>query len=168
MAAVLNRATKEYLKSVNTPDYGVDWIINPDLSAVVGHPSKYWVITGDVVTLMDLAARDAVDAQEVVDLTLANRAEAAAEIDRPTSDGINRRELIELINKRDNYLVNRVQELQGMVAALQGAIAGSVGDLSTMKTDVGAVDTTPLPTSTRTRAAAIQIYKDDINAGVAD
>lgn len=54
------------MQSVNTPDYSViDWIIEPDLSAVVGFDSKYWVITGDTVALMDQAARDAVDAAEL-------------------------------------------------------------------------------------------------------
>ena len=39
-----------------------EWIINPDLSSVAGFHSQYWIITGDVVTLMDQAQRDAVDA----------------------------------------------------------------------------------------------------------
>jgi len=66
MASVLNRTTRQYLQSVNTPDYPtLDWIIEPDLSAVVGFAAKYWIITGDVVTLMDQAARDAVDAAEL-------------------------------------------------------------------------------------------------------
>ena len=63
MASVLHRTTKQYLQSVNTPDYPtVDWIINPDTSAVTGFGTQYWIITGDIVTLMDLATRDAVDA----------------------------------------------------------------------------------------------------------
>ena len=63
MANVLNRTTKQYITSVNTPDYPVvDWIIEPDLSAVVGFPSIYWTITGDTVSLMSQAERDAIDA----------------------------------------------------------------------------------------------------------
>jgi len=63
MAVVLNRVTKELINSANTPEFPiVDWIINPDLSAVTGFPSKYWIITGDVITLMSQAERDAVDA----------------------------------------------------------------------------------------------------------
>jgi len=47
MANVLNKTTKEYLLSVNTPDYSTeDWIINPDLSNVEDIPSKYWKIDG--------------------------------------------------------------------------------------------------------------------------
>lgn len=66
MAAVLNRTTKEYLRSANTPEYPVlDWIINPDMSAVEGWASKYWIITGDTVSLMTEAQRNAVDAAEL-------------------------------------------------------------------------------------------------------
>jgi hypothetical protein len=64
MAAVLNRTSKVYIPSANTPDYPVaQWIINPDMSLVEGFPSQYWIITGDIVTLMDQTQRDAVDAQ---------------------------------------------------------------------------------------------------------
>lgn len=50
MANVLNRQSRLYLKSVNTPDYPEsDWIINPDLSAVSGLPSQYWVIETSVI-----------------------------------------------------------------------------------------------------------------------
>jgi hypothetical protein len=62
MANVLNRTTKQYLISVNTPDYDpLQWIINPDLSAVGSFPSIYWTITGNVVTLSNAAARAVVD-----------------------------------------------------------------------------------------------------------
>jgi len=65
MAVVLNRATKQLRRSANTPDFPVaDWIHSPDLASVTGFESKYWIITGDVVTLMDQVARDAVDAAE--------------------------------------------------------------------------------------------------------
>lgn len=63
MADVLNRTTKEYLTSQNTPDFDVlDWIINPDLSGVVGVPIRYWKIVGDVVSEMTKPEKDAVDA----------------------------------------------------------------------------------------------------------
>ena len=66
MAAVLHRTTKQYLASANTPDYPLaDWIHNPDLSAVAGFDSRYWTISGDTVTLMDAAARSAVDSAQV-------------------------------------------------------------------------------------------------------
>ena len=79
MADVLNRATKQHLTSVNTPEYPVaEWIINPDLSAVTGQPVKYWVISGDSVSLMDQAERDAVDAA----LREASRDATVAQLDQ--------------------------------------------------------------------------------------
>lgn len=45
MANVLNKNTKVYLTSVNTPDFDEDeWLINPDLSAVANVPWHYWQI----------------------------------------------------------------------------------------------------------------------------
>ena len=47
MANVLHRITKQYLKSVNTPDYPLaEWIINPVLPEC--EPSE-WVIEDDIV-----------------------------------------------------------------------------------------------------------------------
>lgn len=60
MADILHRTTKQLLLSVSTPRYpAVDWIRDPDLSAVAGIPSKYWKITGDVVAAMTEAEKDA-------------------------------------------------------------------------------------------------------------
>ncbi len=60
MANVLNRTTKQYLESVNTPDYPTeDWIINPDLSSVSGVDKKYWFLDGDTVREMTAAEKDA-------------------------------------------------------------------------------------------------------------
>ena len=80
MADVVNRTTNQYLQSVNTGDFpSQDWIINPDLSAVEGQPTKYWVITGDVITLADQATRDAIDAAELD----ASRDETADHMNNP-------------------------------------------------------------------------------------
>lgn len=63
MASVLNRITKEFRTSANTPDFPVaDWIINPDLTAVAGQPSIYWVITGDIVSLASVGEQATIDA----------------------------------------------------------------------------------------------------------
>jgi len=63
---VVHRTTKEYRRSVNDPDFPTGtWIHSPDLSAVNGFDSKYWTITGDVVSLMSQGERDAVDAAEL-------------------------------------------------------------------------------------------------------
>ena len=85
MSSVLNRITKEFRRSANTPDYPIgDWIINPDMSAVKGKPSKYWVISGDAVTLMDRAAMDLIYAQEESDALdeIADQLERAKSFDK--------------------------------------------------------------------------------------
>jgi hypothetical protein len=65
MADVVNRTTRVHLRSVNTPDYPAsEWIINPDLSAVAGVPTRYWLISGNTVTEMTPAQKAAVDAAE--------------------------------------------------------------------------------------------------------
>lgn len=82
MATVLHRTTKELKLSVNTPDFPIGlWVINPDLSAVIGFPSKYWTITGDGVSLMAQTARDAVDTQEAMDTIALDRSQQKLRID---------------------------------------------------------------------------------------
>jgi hypothetical protein len=76
MGSVLHRITKEIRGSVNMPDFPPnEYIHNPDMSAVVDQPSKYWDINGDIVTLKDAASRTAADAAEAA--TLAANALAA-------------------------------------------------------------------------------------------
>ena len=70
MATFLHRTTMQLLPSTSESSLSepvANYIENPDLSAITGFPSKYWIITGDVVTLMDQAARDAVDAANLSD-----------------------------------------------------------------------------------------------------
>lgn len=70
MAAVLNRVTKEYRRRANTPDFDTDpdYIIAPNLTGLVdaeGYPTvltRYWKITGDVVSEMTQGEKDVVDA----------------------------------------------------------------------------------------------------------
>ena len=62
MADVLNRLTKQLLLSVNTPEYpAMEWIINPDLSAVSSVPWRYWKIVGDSVVEMTAEEKAIVD-----------------------------------------------------------------------------------------------------------
>lgn len=82
MATVLHRTTKVLKRSVNTPEFPVvDWIRNPDLSAVAGFSSEYWIITGDIVTLMNPGQRNAVDTQEAADTLAQDKTENKARID---------------------------------------------------------------------------------------
>lgn len=57
MANVLNKLTKQYLQSVNTPDYPEsDWIINPILPNC---DQKFWLIEGDSIREMTQSEKDA-------------------------------------------------------------------------------------------------------------
>ena len=57
MSNVLNKITKQYLISVNTPDYTEsDWLINPVLPTC---DSKFWVIEGDTIREMTHEEKDA-------------------------------------------------------------------------------------------------------------
>lgn len=50
MSNVLNKLTKQYLQSVNTPDYPTsEWLINPVLPLC---NQKFWVIEGDTIREM--------------------------------------------------------------------------------------------------------------------
>jgi len=65
MANVLNRTTKEFRRSVNTPDFPVEnWIINPDMSSLIETNPKYWVVEGDTIRDMTDVEKDVVDANE--------------------------------------------------------------------------------------------------------
>jgi len=76
MPNYLHRTTKQYQTSVSPASLAepvVNYIQDPDLSPVAGFPSIYWIITGDIVSLMDQAARDAVDAQIAADAVEAEK-----------------------------------------------------------------------------------------------
>ncbi len=65
MPNYLHRTTKQYLQSVSPASLSepaANYIFMPDLSAVAGVPSQYWIITGDVVSEMSQAEKDVVDA----------------------------------------------------------------------------------------------------------
>ena len=84
MPAWLHRTTKQYLTSVSPASLTEpesNYIQEPDLLAVAGFPSQYWIITGDLVSLEDQAARDAIDVAALV----SQRDAIADEIDRVES-----------------------------------------------------------------------------------
>lgn len=138
------------------------WLHNPDLTPVTGVPNKYWVLTGDILSEMDQAAKDAVDAAEAAALVADNRADALVLPDDVVDPiGWNQRALIELLNKRDNYVVNRLTELQAAFDAMKA----SAGNISSLRDSIPA---SWLVTATRLRSDAIQDYKDEITSGGAD
>lgn len=139
MANVLNRTTREYLPSVNTPEYPVeDWIINPDMSATIGFPSKYWVITGDEVTVMNQAQRDAVDAAEVA----ARRDSIVARLDQ--AEALERAELKATLDEFNLHAAK--------FNALFAAIAAA-SSLANLQTRVAALGDYPTRTLANLRTA---------------
>lgn len=82
MASALNRVTKQFISSGNTPDYPIsEWIINPDISSVKDFNRKYWIISGDIVSLMTQEQRDSVDTQQLADFTANEKTEQKTRVD---------------------------------------------------------------------------------------
>lgn len=70
MGNFLHRTTKQYFKSISNVDLLeplANYISQPDMSAVEGVPSQYWIITGDIVSEMSQAEKDAIDTQRLND-----------------------------------------------------------------------------------------------------
>jgi hypothetical protein len=129
MADVLNRTTKQFIASANTGEYPVEqWIINPDMSAVVGQPAKYWEISGDTVGLMDAGERAAVDAAELV-----AQLDAIADQFDDVKDYARAIALVLL----DSYLMTR-----GRVNGILDAIDAGAS-LAAIKTSVAAINNLP-------------------------
>ncbi len=105
---------------------------------------------------------DAETASSVAALTTSVRSRALVNADDFTITGVELRALIEVFNKRDNYLVNRIIELQNRVQAM----IDSTGGVANMRTDGAAVSISA--TVTRTKASTVTDYKDEINSGGAD
>ena len=64
MGDFLHRVTKQHLISTSPNDLLEpigNYIDTPDLSVVAGFPNIYWIITGDIISLMSQVERDAVD-----------------------------------------------------------------------------------------------------------
>lgn len=139
MANVLNRTTKQFLASANTPDFPLlDWIHNPDMSAVTGFDSRYWIISGDVVTLMDAPSRAALDAAAVE----AARDELANQLDQ-TEDIL--RAVVLLVLDELNAHTTKTN-------ALLTAIDNS-SSLANLKTAVAAIADLPIRTAAQLKAA---------------
>jgi hypothetical protein len=66
MANVLNRTTKEYLLSVNTPDYPeTEWLINPAIPEGVDINSRNtFTVSGDAIVANSKLEKDVLDAAD--------------------------------------------------------------------------------------------------------
>jgi len=139
MASVLNRTTRQYLASAHTPDYPtVDWIHNPDMSAVVGFDSRYWVITGDVVTLMDAAARASLDAAALE----AARDSLAGQLDQ--TEDILRAVVLMVLDELNAHSA----KVNALLTAIDNA-----STLANLKTAVAAIADLPTRTAAQVKTA---------------
>jgi len=120
----VHRTTKQFINSVASADLSepvANYIEEPDLSAVVGWAQKYWIITGDVITLMSQAARDAVDATALD----TERDNTAAELDQ--LEGV-LRAFAQVVLDEFNVLRNLHAGLAPRtVAQLKTALRGKLG-----------------------------------------
>jgi len=162
----LERTTLQYLRSVNDPDYPlVDYLPiapgSPEQTLIDTVPRQYLKLTGDVLSEMTQGEKDAVDAAQAAALVSDNRVEAVDVADANDGTGFHVRALIELLNKRDNYLTNRIEELQAALDAMKA----STGNIAALRDSIPA---TWLPTNTRPRPDAVQDYKDSITTGGVD
>jgi hypothetical protein len=139
------------------------------------HGNRYWNISGDIVSEMSAAEKDAVDAAEAAANVTSVKNEVIANVDvaRESGDpiGLTERALIQNANRRINYLTNRVEEL---MAVLEDIRTGS-GAAQTIRDaippqNVSQATQNPLTTPTsfslienRTLPQAITEYKDDVN-----
>jgi len=114
--------------------------------------------TAHAAYVADQANIDAATAQTI---TVANRGLAEGLPDATAQDGMSSRSIIEIFNKRDNFLTTRILELQ----AAMDAMKASVGAADAIR---AAIPANFLPTTTRPRNDAIQDYKDEISSGDAD
>jgi len=115
MGTFLHRTTKEYFQSI-PPDQLAEpianYIDNPDMSAVVGVPSKYWQIIGDIVSEMDAGEKAVVD-QAILDVQRDSL--IAAQVDGLESV---LRQLIKLTISEINILRNQFNETTAEVPQL--------------------------------------------------
>jgi hypothetical protein len=75
MANWVHKTTVQYLDSNDPPVADqVNWLKNPNLSAVAGLPQKYWKVVSNAVQAMSGAERSAVDAAAVTAARTADKA----------------------------------------------------------------------------------------------
>jgi hypothetical protein len=105
MGNYLHRTTKQYLQSWSPndlPEALANYIEDPDLSTVVGVPSMYWIITGDVVSEMNQSEKDVVDTAIV---SASRDAEIQAQVDNLEST---QRQVLKLMIAEINILRQQI------------------------------------------------------------
>lgn len=149
MSNVLNKTTGEYRVSVHDPDFpSAQWFINPNVSAVVSVPTKYWKVGTNPVQEMSTGEKSAVDAAEVAAALAANKAGATSETD-------NRLVLVALVK----VLIDELNVIRTWTRDFKTQVAAAT-TLADLKTRVATLSTL----NDRTGAQARTAIKAEINA----
>lgn len=160
MSAWLHRTTLRYLPSTSEsklPEPVNDYVRDPDLSAVIGQPKKYWIINGDTVRMGDANEQSAVDTAEAAASLLAARAEAVTRASLDIGD----REMIEVLLFEINKLWVRVEELQVALLAAKASTGGTANLRDALPANY--LDFQP-----KLRSQLLQEYVNGINEGNSD
>lgn len=142
----LNRTTKQLISNTSPGDMlrrfgapfdgsatsNAQWIYDPDLAAVAGFPSKYWIISGDTVSLMDAGQRATVDAA----IVSAARDAIANEFD----------DVDDKMRALALSLLDVVNFLSGQIESIKTAIEGAAS-LGALRTAVTAIPDAPQRTA---------------------
>jgi len=168
MSDIVNKADPSIFKlSANEANFPqADWLWDPPGLATLhpSVPSRHWKLNGGGTDIVEMTAgeKTVVDDAAATSLATQVHAQLTTQVDGDLPVGVDVRSLIQLMNKRDNFLTTRIIELQNRVQAM----LDSTGGVANMRTDGLAVSISA--TATRPRSDAIQDYKDDIDAGVND
>ncbi len=126
MSRVFNRTDGRFLFSVHTPDFGVaEWIINPDLTAVVNEPTKYWIIdppASDTIRAATAGEKVTIDAAIGATQLDAEKAGAKTEVD--TERVV--RALVEMLPGEFNILRTEHAFADRTVAQLNAALKANI------------------------------------------
>ncbi len=141
MPTWLHRTDNALLRSVasaDLPEAQANYIEEPDLSAVAGQPVKYWIVTGDTISLADQATRDAIDAAELS----AQRDALAGEID--TVETYTRAFALVVLDEF-NAVATKINEILDAI--------DSANNLSQVKSNISAITDRPIRTAAQLKTA---------------
>jgi hypothetical protein len=135
--SVTPKVVLEYLESVNTPDYSSrpDVLVNPDITALVSVPRKYWKVVGSAVLEMTSTEKSNLDGFETAQLIAQQKAMAKALHEQVDSIGRLIRAIAKLSIDENNIAYKWLRDFKAAVAN-----ATSLADL---KLSVGALPNTP-------------------------
>jgi len=164
MATFLHRTTKQLAPDNGTGDLGAAWIRNPDLSAVDGVASLYWIIEGDTVRPATGGEIAAIDAQAAIDAANAASALLAAQRAAASDAIASLREESYMIDRATLLLMlSEINLLRATFATLKSGTANA-GTFAAFKTVVSGLNSNTQRTIQQLRTAV----RNNIESGSAD